>query len=801
MTVVDTWDDWKTDPTLDVPPSTATPEIDKELRNIKAQVKAHVAPSFYAKDYAGVLALLTSLGSTRAEVVIDSAIAVTANFAPPENIDIRVQPGGSIAMATTKTFKPYGNIIANSGQQIFSWAGTGAFDFSACPTKDFYLDWFGAEKGITNDIATALTKAHNSSLRGKTLWVTQGTWRIATPVVFDATYGFTLKGTDRATSLIVIDVGGSADGLTVGTSGIIGEGGSAVPVYEYSIEDILFGGAASCCRNGVVVSLNVWGNFFFDATLGAAAYAVVFAGPEHTEAKIGLGCSSATVDAAVTAHGLMANGIRVCSEGSNTFHTGQMNLYVKKNTSATAISGKAVALEGVLDAIDITGDFEIISATAPHTGYAIYATDSKQVHIHDTHGETISDMYFERCSNFKFTRVSFPGSTQEDATTGPQTVTLKSCQGMSIDTCFFGRLVISEDTIGTVIGPLILSEQHGGLQDYSGSSQYIGPVSYYSPNTLTKGLFGENRDNQITNHLLTRYVSTTNPDGWSLYQCTGARDTATVHNSTYSCKMVTSGGAGEMAYALSAAQLNAFRGQNLNFGVWLNLPGSQTFTAAAAYIQASVTVPNRANGTRYEVGQAVKQIAGNQVNMLVCRVAGTTDVSEPAFVATIGLEQTDGTVTWVYVPYLANTTTAQPITTTEADGLWRKYSVQQLIPSNATAASVFIDLNRRAAAAEATMYWAEPSLHIGATPGRGVQPGRNEFPVFIQVGATRIYYDQALIPTDASSPLYTLYARVGDQAWNVGVTATTSPGWICTTAGLNNGGVAVWTAMPPMNAT
>jgi hypothetical protein len=44
----------------------------------------------------------------------------------------------------------------------------------------------------------------------------------------------------------------------------------------------------------------------------------------------------------------------------------------------------------------------------------------------------------------------------------------------------------------------------------------------------------------------------------------------------------------------------------------------------------------------------------------------------------------------------------------------------------------------------------------------------------------------------STAPFSTMTWAMGDQAWNSAVTATTTPGWICTTAGTPG----TWTAMP-----
>jgi len=62
------------------------------------------------------------------------------------------------------------------------------------------------------------------------------------------------------------------------------------------------------------------------------------------------------------------------------------------------------------------------------------------------------------------------------------------------------------------------------------------------------------------------------------------------------------------------------------------------------------------------------------------------------------------------------------------------------------------------------------------------------------MGANHVDSD-AYIPTNASSKLYGLYAAKGDVCWSTVVVPAGSPGWVCTTSGVN-GTDSVWKAMP-----
>ena len=811
----DPWSSWTTDQSTDTPPSTATPYIDGELRNIKAQVKANVFPTLFAADYAGLLALLTTVSTSPAEITIDSAIAITADLTTPVNVCLRVQPGGSFAVANTKTFTPYGPMIFNPKQQIFS--GLGDVDLSECPTKEFYPDNWGAVAGTVAEIiagtepdnAAVFAKMHDSKVDGKTITLNPGLWGIQDNVQFTRTNGFRFRAAQSWMSnpcTIWLNCGPSVDGLTIGVSGTSDDPGTDAGVQGYCLDNIQIAGGVGCCKDALKVCRNIFGEMKNPNIIaGAAGYLYVRSGCEHQDDTVKIAANSGYFSNLGITVGAGANGTRVCVDGFGWSNSTKNLCDIRQTGSYLAANAYGVRLEGTGDNFVFDADLENILPYESNggTGKAIYATDCHDSHFRNIHGENTPGVLFERCKNIKFTRIAFPGTHLETGDTGHsalQTGHFKSCQGIQFDVCSFGRLIFYPGCRGNKVNSVTIGEPILGLLDYAGDTEY-GVVNYrdnvggYAPNMA---LHGENRDNQFPNTLLNRW-QTDRPDGASTpSNLTVTKETGIVHNTTNSAKMVTSGGDGSMDFHLDAATLNAAKGQWITIAAWLNCTAAQSFASYFGFLQSVVTVPNHATGTGYKVGEGcMVTVTTPNDTMMVCTQAGTTAVGAPTFTATQGVEQADGTVKWLLLPNSANNVQSQTLDANLVDSLFHKYCVSQFIPLNATAANWGWFQKRQTGPANSTVYLAEPTVHIGCTPSRGIQVGKNEFPMFIQIGDNRMYMGQTLIPTNASSPLYALYARPGDVAWGVPAIAGASPGWVCITEGNNNGSgtQSVWDAI------
>ena len=217
-----------------------------------------------AKDYgAGTVSFATlqaakaAIGSlSRRLYLAKGDWPIDSSFSLGSNITVVMERGAKFVVANGATLTINGHIEAGP-YQIFSWTGTGAIDLSASPTQDIPLEWFGtieagATGGLTADNSPALSMALKSTSffakywKLKTIRISKGLWRLATPIVnqvsADNVY---IKGTGIQTCGFLIDVGSTIDAITLGTDSLTG---------TYSIEDVGFYGAANACKRGLVIS-------------------------------------------------------------------------------------------------------------------------------------------------------------------------------------------------------------------------------------------------------------------------------------------------------------------------------------------------------------------------------------------------------------------------------------------------------------------------------------------------------------------------------------------------------------------
>ena len=764
-----------------------------------------------AQTYASLSAAVTALGSTQSTLkLLPGNYPVSSDLTIPATVTIKPERGAIFAIATGKTLTINGPLDAGPWQ-IFSWTNSGAINLAGCPTKTFYWENWGGLPGVANDASATLIKAAASGIGGKILTWGPYSMRIAAPVQFTQTQGFTLQGMDPLKSCIYVDVGAGNNGLTIGVSGTSDAPGTSAEVFNYFLKNFMLVGPANCCKNGIQLSRVIGGSAEnINAILGATEYAIVQAGTEHFTAHWRTGQESAYVDSIIPggAHAAAAGGLRLCQDGFGW----QMNSYNKiiyeQTGSFLAPGAIALRLEDVGANIDISGNLEDTQGVGANL---IYATDCNNVNIHDIYTERTVDpsVVFERCSKMTFDNVQM-GGTLVDSSNDPvpytQTMILRSCQTTLIRKSVFGALRIEPSCSDTVCEGIAIREPNG-LQDFGSNTTYIGgPYQDYSYQPMNQTApFGENRDNYFTNTLFNRW-KTDRPDGWGIdrsntwTQCgTGLVDT-TRHAAAYCALIETGGDTTSPTCTVSTEQLQALLGTTATFSVWTNLPTGQTWDAGTSnFVFISVSVPDWTTGAKVE-GQGVNvsaaflsahpTYAGS--TQWVCTTAGAAGASEPVWSNTShqGSTITDGTVTWTAQNLGGSSILNQPMATAQADGLWHKKAVSSFVPWNATACNILIYLYEQTGAAKASMYIAEPALTIGATASRGVLAGKNEFASFIQCGANRMDWGDA-VPT-------TGYAVKGDIRWNSDGGAGAISGWKCVTAGNNDGtGTAsVWQKLP-----
>jgi hypothetical protein len=323
------------------------------------------------------------------------------------------------------------------------------------------------------------------------------------------------------------------------------------------------------------------------------------------------------------------------------------------------------------------------------------------------------------------------------------------------------------------------------LNDNSPDTQHLGFLKRRSNNNAMFAARMPDRVNLIPT-LFNRWQAD-RPDGWSLYQntwtqCgTGLGDT-TRHIVPYSAKFTTNGGTGIGAYTLSGTQLAQVLGRSINFTVYGKLPAAQTF-ANYPFVQLTVTIPAWGATTSYEVGEEVTSGGYSYL----CIKAGTSDGGAPTWSTTFDTETTDNDIIWRNTgTSTVNSASTTPFTAGDVGGDWKKLVANRYIPPNATAVSVAFYVYRQADSSEGSIYWAEPCLMIGNQGPDSVVLSHEEMESSVGIGSNKITFGSA-VPTSG-------WAQQGDVHWNTGAAAGCSPGWVCTTSGLNNSG-AVWKAM------
>ncbi len=222
-------------------------------------------------NYATLAEALNTINDATVTLTIPAGIIpITSTTIIPANIYLRILKGANFQVGEGATLTINGPMDAGP-YQIFSWTGTGAINLKGSPTKEVFLQWWGAQEGRTNNCSAAFTKAWNSTGPHQVVRLTKGTWRLASPVTFNNSsahdFGWGIVGDHPADTVIYIDVGSSNVGMTFGESGYSFD--------ELHLKNLGIIGPANSCSTGVkfircsnMVIDNV--NFY----LGATEYAV-----------------------------------------------------------------------------------------------------------------------------------------------------------------------------------------------------------------------------------------------------------------------------------------------------------------------------------------------------------------------------------------------------------------------------------------------------------------------------------------------------------------------------------------------
>ena len=578
---------------------------------------------------------LTTIGSSATTLVIPAeagSVAVASNATIPANVSLRIMKGGKFAIADGATLTINGPIEAGP-YQIFSWTGSGTVNLEYCPTKVFYLDNWGTPSGLSYDIQPYLLKIAASVIKNKTIKVTKGNWRLATPVQFTAIRGFTLEGEDKEYSNIYIDVGATNNAMTFGVAGYGTVAGTDQGVENYYLKNLYFSGSANCCKNGVVMSRVIHGGVdHVTITAGAVEYAAVQAGCEHFNSwwRIGLGSGNyfgPEMNGYV--YGRAGGGVRVCPDyfgwSNNTYNT----LKISKSGSFTAVGAIGLRLESVSSNFTVTGDIECCPG---YPGWGVYATACGKVRFQDLYLEgTQQGVLLEDCKEIEFDGLNLPGSDGDVGGPGwmntwksnggvidevnqcpiTQSLKLSNSNNVTIRNAELAQLMVGATCRGTVIDSCSMS-QRSGLLDYAPDTQYIGSLSFrdgYMPkNQITA--YGNNATNYSPNSLFDRW-QTDRPDNWSKSgtmswsKCGVGLTNATQHTAAYCAK--SSCTAMEWpGLTMSDEVLNAFKGQLATLAMWM-MPGTgQTFTDTGSwFMNLNVNVPPWMPNKLYQPGDAV----------------------------------------------------------------------------------------------------------------------------------------------------------------------------------------------------
>lgn len=690
-------------------------------------------------------AALTILGSDEGTIYLRrGSYTLTVDPAVPDNVRLWFE-NGAVINASNTTVTISGPITATTSQ-IFSWAGSGAFDLSGSSTNPIYLEWWGAIVGTSNDCTDAINKCFAARGGHQTVELLSGDYRITSAVTVPNDRHFRMVGLGRDISRFYIDIGGAGTGFRFGTPG----SWSGYNTYLYGLA---FTGDAASCEYGVRMYMHsaIVDNVRF--YMGASQYALATYGMEH--------CYFNEIHINGVSNG-PAGGMIMSKDPGSLWDNTVWHLNIHAHGGGSP--GAAFSLPALKITSWVTGDIS-----------GVLEAYDEPFNISGVGPLGIHDLYIEgggtTASLTNSSQISIRDSLFNDG--GLQFV-LDGCSGTNIDSCLLGDTVVNANCKGIVFGSNLM--WYGKkIYDYANGSVSLGLQS----GTLTSG--NDNTNRLYNSSFMIWNATDSKPDkytvsgGTFVRAGTGEADT-TQHNAPYCVNVTTSAAYASFSPEIDSNQLQSFLGKTITWSTWVFVAVGETLSAV--YPGVTVTVPAWGALADKNIGDGV---VDTNSYMWTCIQAGTTGGVAPTWPnpPTSADQVTDGSVIWGYklesnIGYRYNTSD---------QGTWRLCGYTMYIPLNATAVVPEILLYRNVA--NFTGYIAEPSLTIGQIVTPSFSPGHNEAYTFLQIGANKISYGTA-VPASG-------WCQQGDVVWRTDATANQSPGWICTTSGV--GGAAVWKAM------
>lgn len=732
--------------------------------------------------YATLSAAVTTIGSTETTLTIPreaGAVAVSSNITIPNNIRLKVEQGAyfNISDGVTLTM----NATVDAGHyKIFQWSGTGRVTFGGAYGKNPVVSfaWWGPPEGTGNDCTAYFKRCVEGLNTRNTLFIPQGVWRITSTIDWedlDGTPGGNCNsmsriiGAGQQVSNIYIDVGNTNNGIEFGTD----ESGYAL--YFLYLRDLSFVGPADACKNGVVFKkchgMDIDRTEFW---MGAEDYAVVIQGSCVT-----MNDCNIRVRGSSTYTG-PDNGVKMTRNTGDSYaiNAAQYRFHISCEDS-TESAPMGLYIDGEEDYV--TGQWHVgnplkIEATIENcgNGYPIYAEYVRRAQFNEVYATDGNNngLWFQGCRIISCTNLHVDGLT----------TLFDNCQGVTLDACDFGTLLVKANCEGFSIGNIEISSTWG-LQVETDDVTWTGTAIKRDDAAMPRYVYntsGPNRQNFMHNTGFTRWKSD-RPEGWNLWQntwtkCgTGESDT-TKHLLDYCAKFVTSGGNGSAYYVAlneNTSLLKLLLGREVCFSMWVKMADGMVFSDYP-YIRFDTTNPTWASSTAYVVGDYVQ--SSGSTKWFKCITAGTSGGSEPTWDTNYGRKTTDNTVVWqkVHSQPEGRSNIALPLTA-GAVGKWVKLTCRGFVPNNATDIKFGYVQYRQTGDSESTCYLAEPCVTIGSLPAAGHIVGQDEHLDWVMVGGKKLSWGSAT-PTSG-------WWDTGDVRINTSPTVGDFVGWICTTSG------------------
>lgn len=764
-------------------PATATQSIFDELLDITA-----------VADAGSLVAAVNELGTVNPATLYlrRGTYNLNADLTIPSNIQLWPENEAIIHMPNGKTLTVKG-LIRAGGYQIFSWTGTGAFDFSECPMYKFPIEWLG---GLTtsSDVAAVLEKyAESFGKARKAVELGCGVYNLTTAVVIDtpavagASSGNCLSiiGQSFNDSVLWVDVGAA-----VAISEGVDEDGGDPGVYigDIVMKDFTFAGGAGACTTAL--KLAQCGNIDLDLNfwLGSTDFACIIGNCDWAIARLHLArgrtwpSAIAVGDLAEPAKGiLLTNGDGASINGNNA-----SEFYINGESVGTNPQLKVSPVYATGGAsgetMEITGSFENWSGSPiiiDGKGAVSSVYQRAWIRFRNIHIENAATGGTIPISNI--TNVSFEGfeNAVEDCP-----IELFNTKSVTFDNYFFrGGITISPDCQGTVLGPGVTE---GPVLDYAPDTLYMdGPSRNQAYNAEPVGMVSDDTRNYIYNTQLNRWQSGIMDGGWSADANTVyTQETAQIHILPNCAKFVYTDTApthiGYTYYNLDSYQLQQFRGKYVSFSANVKLKSGDVYTTYPIFT-ISFVCPARANSTAYYLSQGVNDGAGNQYVCVAVTGNQLSGAAPPVWNTGDGALTIDGNVTWRCGMCFGNSNLGDNYNANV--GSYYKLMTGCFCPLNVSSGSLVIAQYPQTSGAVGTLYLAEPALMIGRQSPRTYVETAVEFQNYIQIGALKIGAD-LVMPTSAGSIYSNVYHNVGDMV--IGI-STTPIIYRCTATGTPGG--------------